>query len=466
MPSLVDGSEFESRIRIDLLTKTFQLRKQILNFHLDIRARYALVLTICTLYVLGCKNVHEVHPQIINLRVSVYSGKEESDLAAKYAIAFEANHPNIHIRIEPVAGMDNNMKLTMQSVAGTLPDVVFLVDSNVPTFNRYHIVKNLWPFIYNDQAFNVKDIYPQMLETGKDRNGSLYMLPRELGVVVMFYNRTLFRRAGLPDPSPKWTYDEFVEMAQKLTVRDSSGRTTQYGFRANYNWPGLYASLIYSEGGKLLSPDRMTSLLGSAKSAHALHLLTDMVTDLQIAAPQDATLTSQAIHPFSAGIVAMTPSVFPAVPKMRATMKQFDWDVQRMPRGSHKLVVTIGASGYGISETTLHPQESWQFLRFILSTEGQKILASQGSGIPALKSLAKDSCWRKRDLPPQNLNAFTDSVPYGMPWQDSLIFADPEVVDVVNEAFDRVFLKQKSVEKAFDEADSRISEILKKRARQ
>ena len=408
----------------------------------------------------GCQRQPPVPEGVVRLRMAVMGDKQESDLARALGAAFEKDHPGIRIAVEPVAGMGYDMKLTMQSAAGTLPDVVFLADSLVPSFIHYKIVKDLTPFIENDPSFNVGDIYPQMLETGKDRNGRVFMLPRELGVVVLLYNRTMFQRAGVPEPSEDWTYEEFVDAAQRLTVRDKKGRIVQYGYHATYNWPGLYGPMIAASGGRLLSPDRTESTLSAPASLRGLRDLTDLVTEYKVAMPPNANITAPGMDPFVAGKIAMRPIVFPAVPNLRATIKRFDWDVAMMPPGREKRVVTVGAAGYGMSAGTEHPEEAWEFLKFILSPEGQRVMARAGSGIPALKSLADDPSWRGSGLPPQNLDAFIDSVKYGMPWQETLTFSRPEVADVVNEAFERVFIGQATAEEAFREADRKITKVL------
>lgn len=406
----------------------------------------------------GCARPADA-PGVVRLRFCSFGNKGEVDLANALARAFERRHPNIKITVEPVPASGYPMKLTMQSVAGTLPDIVFLTDSLVPTFIRYHVVRNLWPSIKRDPTFNVGDIYPQMLQTGMDAGGNLVMLPRELGVVVMFYNRTLFRKAGLPDPPPNWTYNDFLRMAQKLTVRDRQGRIVQYGFTANYKWPGLYGPWIVSDGGSLLSPDHKRSLLGAPASLRGLHDLIDLVTVEHVAPPPDIAGVMEGADMFSRGLAAMTSGVFPNVPGRRATMQRFDWDVQIMPAGRVKRAVTMGAAGYGISSTSRHPQEAWAFVKFILSPEGQRLLARTGIGIPALKSLAHDPRWRQSGLPPRNLDAFLASVKYGMLWQDTLAFTDAEVADTVNEAFDRAFTGQATVETAFREADAKIDQV-------
>jgi len=411
----------------------------------------------------GCSREPEDAQGTVRLRFSVLGAKQESDLAQAWVDAFEKKHPEIKIEVEPVAGMGYEIKLIMQSAADTLPDLLFLCDSLVPTFTEYKIVRDLTEFIENDPTFSVDDIYPQMLATGMDKEGHLFQLPRELGVVLMFYNSTLFQKAGLPDPSPDWTREDFLRMAEQLTLRDDKGRVTQYGFAGNFRWCGIYAPWIVSEGGRLVTPDGKTSTLSSPESLKGISDLIGLVTEHDVALPPDRSLTIPGVDPFAAGKIAIQPQVFPQVPLYRATMKDFEWDVQVMPKGSVCRATNMGAAGYGISRNSKYPNEAWEFLKFIVSQEGQRILGEAGSGIPVLKSLAKDPCWRKPGKSPQNYDAFIQSVEFGIGWEDFLIFTKPEIQDIVSQAFEKSLLRQASVEEAFTEADAKINKILEEK---
>jgi len=47
---------------------------------------------------------------------------------------------------------------------------------------------------------------------------------------LLAYHKDLFDKAGIPYPKPDWTWEDFVETAKKLTVRDpETGRAEQFG---------------------------------------------------------------------------------------------------------------------------------------------------------------------------------------------------------------------------------------------
>lgn len=54
--------------------------------------------------------------------------------------------------------------------------------------------------------------------------GKQYAFPCNVGYVVLFYHRDLFRQAGIPEPSGPWTIDQMIDVAKKLMATDANGR--------------------------------------------------------------------------------------------------------------------------------------------------------------------------------------------------------------------------------------------------
>ena len=59
--------------------------------------------------------------------------------------------------------------------------------------------------------------------------GKTWGIPFQRSTVVMYYNKDLFREAGLDPSKPPTNWDELTADARKLTKKDASGNVTQWG---------------------------------------------------------------------------------------------------------------------------------------------------------------------------------------------------------------------------------------------
>ena len=105
-------------------------------------------------------------------------------------------------------------------------------------------VLDLTSLINEDKKFSLNGYFPATLKP-LTYNGHLYGLPVNWSTMVMFYNKTLFDKAGVKYPDESWTWDDFRAAAQKLTIREN-GRAVQYGAIA----PDTFLT-IYSFGGRI-----------------------------------------------------------------------------------------------------------------------------------------------------------------------------------------------------------------------
>ncbi|MEY9856607.1 sn-glycerol 3-phosphate transport system substrate-binding protein [Catenulispora sp. GAS73] len=79
--------------------------------------------------------------------------------------------------------------------------------------------------------------------------GKLESMPFNSSMPLLYINVEAFRKAGLDPANPPKTLDELAADAQKLTVKDAGGKTTQYGFgAADYGW---FVEQLTAESGAL-----------------------------------------------------------------------------------------------------------------------------------------------------------------------------------------------------------------------
>lgn len=120
----------------------------------------------------------------------------------KYQVEFEASDKESHSK---------NMKL--EASDGTLPQIFWLDASEAPEYNDSGVLMDLSDFLKENA--DVQKALGGMENAFADDNGQ-YGLPYQCNVQGIFYNKEIFDKAGVGYPTSDTTYEEFIEMIQKL----------------------------------------------------------------------------------------------------------------------------------------------------------------------------------------------------------------------------------------------------------
>ena len=115
-------------------------------------------------------------------------------------------------------------RLATSFAGGTPPDVFLLNYRFYGQFAARGVIEPVQDRLEGSDAFEEEDFYPQALEAFR-RDGELVCLPQNISSLVVYYNRDLFRRAGVAEPKSGWTWNDMVQKAIKLT-RDEDGDGT------------------------------------------------------------------------------------------------------------------------------------------------------------------------------------------------------------------------------------------------
>ena len=67
------------------------------------------------------------------------------------------------------------------------------------------------------------DAFDPSIVKGLSRNGKQFALPYDFGPWVIYYNRDMFEKAGVPLPQPGWTEADFMRDAKALTKDGTFG---------------------------------------------------------------------------------------------------------------------------------------------------------------------------------------------------------------------------------------------------
>lgn len=165
----------------------------------------------------------------------------------KYALErFRELYPDIELRWNvQVAGAgvtpSDMQKLMTAVVAGTGPDVTSLNRFMTAEWAARGAIQPIDQFVGEDSILFDESIYYPGAWEASFYEGRLYTIPNNgdnVGYWSLYYNKTLFREAGLDPDNPPKKWEELTDYAQKLTKTDAEGRVTQLGYRPYPDWTG------------------------------------------------------------------------------------------------------------------------------------------------------------------------------------------------------------------------------------
>lgn len=142
---------------------------------------------------------------------------------------FNAAHPDIEAVL---VAKDPTPSAVLTAAAGDVaPNVIFGAHSWAPTYASNGLLVDLWPYIIRDglEAEYRQDFFPGALVTGNTYKEQLVGLPMLLQIEALYYQPSILQQSGVAVPQEGWTWDDFAEMAQKMTRTDGAGNVTTYG---------------------------------------------------------------------------------------------------------------------------------------------------------------------------------------------------------------------------------------------
>jgi multiple sugar transport system substrate-binding protein len=141
---------------------------------------------------------------------------------------FNAQYPNLTLKIEPASWEDMTQKLDTQVNAGSPPDIAFIGSDGIAKYVETGMLMDISKVATPDM---IADYDPTPLQYMKNGDG-LYGFPAYVSVQGIGGNKKMLEEAGVDWKSVQkngWTYDEFRQAIQKGTVKNSDG-STRYGF--------------------------------------------------------------------------------------------------------------------------------------------------------------------------------------------------------------------------------------------
>ena len=300
---------------------------------------------------------------------------------------FEAEHPGVTVKyVSGIRKDDYSEWLAERLLKGEEPDI-FVVPGE--DFNLYASIDALQPLdrsMNGDGDFDPSVYYPGALDYGRYQ-GVSYALPLGAVTTLMFVNKTLLAREGIPIPDNNWTWQDFLRICQAVTKdTDGDGRLDQFGV---YDYTWRKAALtndvqIFAENGKSadFTDSRMEEVMRFMLELHA-------VSGGQEVTAKDFDMGRVAFRPFTFAEYR-TYKPYPWRIKKYST---FEWDCIKLPAGpsgSNSSIMQVML--VGISARSSEPRLAWEFLKTVCYDPAiQEMMLTKSQGLPVRRDVVESA---------------------------------------------------------------------------
>jgi multiple sugar transport system substrate-binding protein len=368
-----------------------------------------------------------------------------SDIIAPIIEEFEAANPGIDVEMQQLTWQNGFEKIVAAVSSGTQPDLCELGSTWVPRFAADGVL--------GDITADVTDLKEDYLFwescTLEER---IYGIPWVAGTRVLFYNKELFRRAGLDPGAPPETWNELIECVEKI---NALGKDV-YGFGMNagerYILYKKFMPFAWGNGGGILSEGLSRSTFSSSENLAALRFYCSL-REFSLMEKQDVLDMA-----FKQGKLGVQISGGWNLRTIPADVPELEFGVTVVPKPTSDSGFHASFAGSEVLVTFVkskHREEALKLARFLISKSNVLSLCRSAKSVqPALKGAENDPYYTSHPMERVFVVQLGTAVP--PPPHPRWV----EIEEAINTAIEEAIYEVKSPRDALTEADRKIDEVV------
>ncbi len=375
-----------------------------------------------------------------------------------FAAAFSKENPGI--KVSPIyAGsyQDTIVKALTAHKSGQPPVTSVLLSTDMFTLIDEDAIVPIDNFIKTADDRKWLGSFYKAFMLNSQSGGKTWGVPFQRSTVVLYYNREMFKEAGIANPPTTWA--EMLDSAKKLTKKDASGKVVQWGVQIpSSGFPyWLFQGLAIQNGVVLANEAGNAVAFDDPKTIEAIQYWID--------------LTKQGVHPpgivewgttpkdFFEKKVAMMWTTTGNLTNVRTNAK-FDFGVAMLPGNKQRGSPTGGGNFYIFKKAAPAQQEAaFRFIKWITHPER----AAQWSIDTGYVAVSQDAYFtdalRKygRDFPPAVVAR--DQLPFAQ--AEFSTHDNQRVVKALNDGLQAALTGSKTPAQAMQDAQREAERLLR-----
>ena len=276
---------------------------------------------------------------------------------------FEAENPDIKVNAIYSGNYDDTRVRALSALASGDPAqlaVMFSIDA-------YDLIEQDLVMAFDDISGVDKSwlnsFYPALMANG-NIEGKTWGIPFQRSTIVAYYNKDLFRAAGLDPEAPPTTWDEIISMGKTLTKDGTYGLmipSTGYPY-----W--MFQALAIQNGKEVMSNDGLTTFFDDGTVIDTLDFWKSLSTEHGIM-PEGTVEWGTLRQAFLEGKTAM---MWHSTGNLTAVKNNasFDFGVAELPANVRKGSPTGGGNFYVFKDTSAEERSAaLKLIEFMTSPE-------------------------------------------------------------------------------------------------
>jgi len=389
---------------------------------------------------------------------------------------FEQKYDWIKVTPLVIPNADYDTKITTMVAAGEQLDLSMLESATIAySLAEQGKLVNLKTLIDEDPTVTLESYAPVVyyyLDKGK-----IVGLGEGVQNFVLYYNKDLFNEAGIEpppsDPAKAWEWDEFVNVAKKLTKDVNGKNASEAGFDSENivqygvtfpKWWGMWGNFVYANGGDYITDDGKFGL-SQPEAAEAIQRLADL-SNVHHVAP---TTVAEKGMP-GADIALLTNKVAMVMEGQWMSLpianSGVNFDVGVLPK-MKELKTQVVCGMYGIFNTSASTEASWELLKYFTNPAEDINIYKNGQLMPGMMDwLTKPELldqWTKDT--PARPEGFKQAVigmalNHGVPTPTGTVKNFNKIMDFVNPALDKVWLGEMTAMEALKSIEEDVQAVV------
>jgi len=329
----------------------------------------------------------------------VYWGSPQEKLAIEKACAEFSKKSGVAVVPVYIPEQDFDAKVTAMVAAGDSPDAGYCTAQLASVWNGQGKFVNWFEMLAKDPDLKKSDFVDGIWFQNSPDNA--YGISTAVEAFGLFYNKAAFKDAGLPEPPTRfgdaWSWDEFVRVAQKLTLDRNGKNATEQGFDSTAikqfgvtfeKWWGPWSVHVLNNGGDYLTPDGKGFGLSAPAATRALQRLSDLINKYHVAPNpiQFKAIPSQAAA-IQARLAAM--SMHGQWIDLDLGNAKASYGIGVLPKMDRESGTILVSGVSVIFKDTKHLKEAWALSKY-LASDGALPLYQNGLWMPTMKKFYTD----------------------------------------------------------------------------